>query len=179
MTFFQDETQVRRREKSAESRWSQNDDISVIQGFEFDPNDEASAKLQNHFPAPEIPKSWQPKFLRLKSSRFEPEKSDPKNLTPMERRAIVIQFYFPVWSKEFDIICDCGHLIFLLRSMFLFISVPTNRRSCYILTCLCLDTVWIDPVPFKKNVVLVELVNNSKYFRGYTGIFLKMAKKQK
>lgn len=93
MCLFQDDrSSDSRRKPTGASRWGDEPKIGVgdvIKGFELDATDAASASLQKFFAPPEIPKSWQPKFLRLKSSRFEPEKPEAKNLTPGERRSLV------------------------------------------------------------------------------------------
>ncbi len=87
-TKFQDQNE----RKKQGSRWSTTEvktSDDVIAGFELDARDEASSSLRAFFPPPEIPKDWQPKFLRLKPSRFEQEKTLAKNLTPSERRTMV------------------------------------------------------------------------------------------
>jgi hypothetical protein len=80
----------REKQQQRGSRWTDDRGASdTIEGFELDTGDEASASLRAFFPPPEIPKHWQPKFLRMKASRFEAAKTQLKNPTPSERRLIV------------------------------------------------------------------------------------------
>jgi len=60
----------------------------VIDGFELDLSDAASALLKKFYPPPIVPKGWQPKLGR-KSTRFDIEKPTTTNPTPSQRKNLV------------------------------------------------------------------------------------------
>ena len=83
------------KKKNRKSRWGESAPalehiIPCLQGFVI--SKKSSSLLQKRFDPPEIPKGFQPRGVKGKKSRFEPEKDDQlksTNPTPDERRLVI------------------------------------------------------------------------------------------
>merc|ERR1719357_1935626 len=83
------------KKKNRKSRWGESTPalehiIPCLQGFVI--SKKSSSLLQKRFDPPEIPKGFQPRGVKGKKSRFEPEKDDQlksTNPTPDERRLVI------------------------------------------------------------------------------------------